>query len=79
MEQIAQEWERAWLISVEENTDPHGLPYARNISLSTVAKQDVVKAWLDERYVRNEEQGFAGLWLTHYDLCSIVSVERSSS
>jgi hypothetical protein len=77
MEQIAREWERAWLISSEENTDAHGFPHARNAALSEVGTRDVIKAWLDERYTCDDERGFAGLWLARYELTSVASARRS--
>jgi hypothetical protein len=77
MKQIAREWERAWLISVEENTDPHGFPYARNAALSEVGTRDVIKAWLDERYACDDERGFVGLWLARYELSSVVSARKN--
>lgn len=78
MSQIADQWERAWLVSVEENTDPHGFPYARNVALSEVGTQDVIKAWLDERYACDEEQGFAGLWVARYEILAEVSDEEGA-
>jgi mannosyltransferase len=77
IEQIARERERAWLVTVEENTDPHGFPYARNAALSEVSTRDAIKAWLDERYACDDERGFAGLWLARYELLSVVSARKS--
>jgi hypothetical protein len=68
MERLARERERAWLIHVEANIDPHGYPHARNAALSELSARDAIKAWLDEQYPFGDERTFAGLWLARYDL-----------
>jgi hypothetical protein len=68
MERVAREHGRAWLVSAEANTDPHGFPHARNAALQEVGTRDAMVAWLDERYPREDEHGFVGLWITRYAL-----------
>jgi uncharacterized membrane protein len=68
MDSIAQEWERAWLISSVDNTNPHSFPHDRNAALIRIDEEDEIKAWLDARYVQLEETFFTGVLLTLYDL-----------
>jgi hypothetical protein len=68
MEAISREWDRAWLISSVENTNPHGFPGTRNATLTEIGQSDPIKSWLDARYVRLEERAFVGVWMTLYDL-----------
>jgi 4-amino-4-deoxy-L-arabinose transferase-like glycosyltransferase len=65
---IAQEWDRAWLISSVDNTNAHGFPHERNAALARIGEKDAIKGWLDARYPRVEEVTFTGVLLTLYDL-----------
>jgi hypothetical protein len=68
LDRLAREWDRAWLIAVQANTDPHGFPHARNAALSRPDAGDPLKATLDARYPLLDQRPFPGLWLARYAL-----------
>jgi hypothetical protein len=68
MAAIAQDWDRAWLVTSVDNTNPHGFPYQRNDGLARAHETDAIKGWLDARYRVVADVRFTGIWLTLYDL-----------
>ncbi len=68
VEELSTQWRHAWLISSQENTNPHGFARYRNRALSRVEELDVLKGWMDTHYKELSQASFTGVRLTRYDL-----------
>jgi hypothetical protein len=60
--------EELWLITVQENTNPHGFPRQRNQALDEGAACDELKTYLDARYPVAHRRRFPGILLSCYRL-----------
>ncbi len=65
---IAKQSERAWLIMVFENTNPHGFPQVRNEEVLHKEAGGSVEEWMDENCLRLDQWLYTGIRLTLYDL-----------
>jgi hypothetical protein len=75
---VAEESDRAWLIMVFENTDPHGFPQVRNEEVLHKEADQSIEEWMDENCLRLDQWLYTGIRLTLYDL-SPCQAQISSS
>jgi len=65
---IANQSDRAWLIMVFENTNPHGFPKVRNEEVLHKEAGGSIEEWMDENCLRLDQWLYTGVRLTRYDL-----------
>lgn len=65
---LREKTDRAWLITVYENGNPHGFPEHRNNDVLTKPTTSSVKTWLESECQQLDRQIFTGVRLSLYDI-----------
>lgn len=72
---LAEDRDRAWLITHYFNNDAHGFAQKRNRQLQRADQDNSHKVWMDSNYETFGEWTFTGIKLTLYDLSSLPNSE----
>lgn len=76
---VAQEWDRAWLITVTANVDPHGFPQTRNREVRRKAEEGIYKTWLNKVYRPLQTDSFTGITVTLYDFSALAETTNGTN